>query len=63
VATTAAMRETGSSLPLARKVKGTMVGVRLPPAREGRRTVSEERKSGGVQEATRETFSMVVEPV
>eukprot|EP00965_Chrysotila_dentata_P076335 2521231-Pleurochrysis_carterae.AAC.1 len=35
-----AVGRTGSSSERARNVKGTMVGVRLPPAREGRLTVS-----------------------
>ena len=62
VATMLAARETGSSAPLARKVNGTMVGVRFPPAREGSTTVSAVRKRGAVQEATSVTFSKVEPP-
>ena len=46
----------------ARKVNGTIVGVRLPPAREGSTTVSAVRKCGGVHEAISVTFSSVDDP-
>ena len=59
VAMIVAASETGSSCERARKVKGTMVGVRLPPASEGSTTVSALRKSGGTHDATSVTFSRV----
>ena len=62
-AMTVAAREMGSSCARARKVNGTIVGVRLPPAREGNTTVSAVRKIGAWHEAMRVTFSRVVPPV
>jgi len=58
VAATHAVRSVGSSSVRARNVKGTMVGVRLPPAREGNVTASVVRKRGGAHDAVRVTDSM-----
>ena len=63
VAATHAVRSTGSSSARARKVNGTMVGVRLPPATEGSVTASVVRNRGGVHEAVSDTVSMVAGPL
>ena len=63
VATTVELRSIGSSFARARKVNGTIVGVRLPPASEGSVTVSVVRKRGGVHDAHRTTDSSVVGPL
>mmetsp|Transcript_30087 Transcript_30087/g.73224 ORF Transcript_30087/g.73224 Transcript_30087/m.73224 type:complete len:225 (+) Transcript_30087:621-1295(+) len=62
VATTATPRSTGSWSTRQRKVSGTMVGVRLPDARDGSNTVSVARKMGAVHEARSVTFSRVLGP-